>query len=103
MAVLPKKYFLPNALFSVAFVESDFIVLPLPLLFGLLPEVLPMRLCMIGARGHSGYVTSVLPTLPEVRLVGICAGDGSEPDLLRKQTSVFAPREYLDWREMLAK
>lgn len=62
-----------------------------------------MRLCMIGARGHSGYVSSVLSSLPEVRLVAICSGDGLQPVVLRKQTEQFSATEYLDWREMLLK
>ena len=61
-----------------------------------------MRLCMIGARGHSGYVTGMLSSLPEVRLTAICGGDGLPPAVLRKQTSQFSPTEYLDWREMLS-
>lgn len=60
-----------------------------------------MKLCMIGARGHSGYVTGTLPSLPDVRLTAICAGDGAEPVVLRQTTASFQPREYLDWREML--
>ena len=61
-------------------------------------EFFQMKLCMIGARGHSGYVTGTLPSLPDVRLTAICAGDGAEPVVLRQTTASFQPREYLDWR-----
>ncbi len=60
-----------------------------------------MKLCMIGARGHSGYVTGTLASLPDVQLAGICAGDGAEPLVLRRLTGSFHPQEYPDWREML--
>lgn len=60
-----------------------------------------MKLSMIGARGHSGYVTGALPSLPGVHLTAICSGDGSEPVVLRRQTGSFWPKEYSDWRDML--
>ncbi len=60
-----------------------------------------MKLCMIGARGHSGYVTSTLPSLPGLRLAAICSGDGSQPLVLRRLAASYRPEEYLNWREML--
>jgi len=56
---------------------------------------------MIGARGHSGYVTGALPSLPDVHLAAICSGDGAEPVVLRRLAGSFHPQEYPDWRKML--
>ena len=33
-----------------------------------------MKLCMIGNRGHNGYVWAGLERLPQVRVVGISSG-----------------------------
>ena len=59
-----------------------------------------MKLCMIGARGHSYYVLNDLTDLPEVKLTAIASGDGN-PCSLRRSTEKYGAREYADWREMI--
>ena len=61
-----------------------------------------MKLCMIGSRGHSYYVLSDLPNLPELQLTAIASGDGN-PSSLRQRTEKYNVREYADWREMIGR
>ena len=37
-----------------------------------------MKLCMIGARGHSYYVLKDLPVLDDVKLTAVASGDASD-------------------------
>lgn len=62
-----------------------------------------MKLCMIGAFGHSGYVFEGLKEHPDLTLCGISAGDGSAPARLQSMAAHagFSPKAYPDWREML--
>lgn len=63
-----------------------------------------MKLCMIGRRGHYGYVLHDLPRVPQVRVEGICAG-AEEDDLAPLQTWCaehgHSPRVFAAWEEML--
>ena len=59
-----------------------------------------MKLCMIGARGHSVYVLNDLPNLKNLELCAVASGD-DKPSSLLKSTEAWQPRSYADWREML--
>ena len=59
-----------------------------------------MKLCMIGARGHSSYVLNDLPVLPEIRLTAVASGD-DKPSSLLPRTERYQVRSFSDWREML--
>lgn len=59
-----------------------------------------MKLCMIGARGHSYYVLKDLPVLKDVKLTAVASGDAG-PSNLVKRAEQWQPRAYADWREML--
>ena len=59
-----------------------------------------MKLCMIGARGHSVYVLNDLPELKNLELCAVASGD-DKPSSLLKSTEQWHPRGYADWREML--
>jgi len=63
-----------------------------------------MRLCIIGSRGHQGYVVDGLREMPSVRVVGISAG--SEEDDVGELTGMFGDlgrgaEVYSDYRLML--
>jgi predicted dehydrogenase len=65
-----------------------------------------MDLCMIGVRGHSGYVFDSIADVPEVRIVGLAAGGaGCDDDLTSLQEPSLAHSPdvctFDDWREML--
>ena len=59
-----------------------------------------MKLCMIGARGHSYYVLNDLPVLSNVKLSAVASGD-ADPSSLLKSAAQWQPRAYDNWREML--
>ena len=59
-----------------------------------------MKLCMIGARGHSYYVLCDLPNLKNLKLCAVASGD-DKPSSLLKSAEAWQPRGYADWREML--
>ena len=59
-----------------------------------------MKLCMIGARGHSYYVLNDLPELENVKLCAVASGD-ENPSSLLQAAKTWDPRSYDDWREML--
>ena len=63
-----------------------------------------MKLCMIGARGHSFYVLVDLPQIRDIELCAVSSGSG-EPSSLLKSVEKWnlSPRGYADWREMLEK
>ena len=62
-----------------------------------------MKLCMIGAFGHSNYVFEGLKEHPDINLSAISAGDGSQPERLKNMVGQnnYDPQIYTDWREML--
>jgi len=63
-----------------------------------------MKLCMIGVRGHYGYVLDGLQQLPQVQVVGISAGtDEDDPGDLVRWCSEHGhqPRLFDDYRKML--
>ena len=62
-----------------------------------------LKLALIGARGHVGYVFKALPALPEVDLCAVSSGSDESPEPLVKNASSlgFAPRVYGDSVEML--
>ncbi len=63
-----------------------------------------MKLCIIGVRGHYGYVLDGLSALPEVALVGISTGaDGDDIAPLKSwcEANGQPGRVFEDWREML--
>jgi predicted dehydrogenase len=63
-----------------------------------------MKLCMIGLRGHYGYVLQGLPLVPQVQVVGVSAGiPDDKPEPLLKQCSELGhhPRAFDDYRQML--
>jgi len=60
--------------------------------------------CIIGDRGHLGYVFRDLPDLPDVSISGISSGTHEDdPDSLKAicQSLGHNPVLYDDWREML--
>ncbi len=63
-----------------------------------------MKLCMIGVRGHYGYVLDALPALPAVQVAGVSAGaDGDDVAPLAEwcQANGHAARVFEDYRDML--
>ena len=63
-----------------------------------------MKLCMIGVRGHNGYVLAGLEKLPQVHLVGLSPGtdeDSVEPLRLWAEDHGHTPEVVEDYREML--
>lgn len=63
-----------------------------------------MKVCLIGCRGHQGYVTAGLSLRPESRVVAVSAGtDADSVDDLVSSCSANgeAPRVYHDCRRML--
>jgi len=63
-----------------------------------------MKLCMIGCRGHNGYVLAGLPRRPHVKIVGVCAGaPGDDGDGLRTWAGAGGHDAKLfdDYRHML--
>lgn len=63
-----------------------------------------MKLCMIGIRGHNGYVLDGLGELPHVKVVGLSAGTG-EDDVVELKSWCnehgHAPELFADYRKML--
>ena len=59
-----------------------------------------MKLCMIGARGHSYYALNDLPEIKDLVLCAVASGD-DRPSSLLQSTEKWKPRSYADWREML--
>ncbi len=63
-----------------------------------------MKLCIIGLRGHCSYVFDGFADLPDVRVVGISAGD-CDDDLTPLQAlcnqAGQSPETFDDWRAML--
>ena len=63
-----------------------------------------MKLCIIGARGHQGYVFSDLPKMPHVRLVGISTGS-PEDDIERLRQTCGehgkTAQAFEDYRQMM--
>ena len=59
-----------------------------------------MKLCMIGARGHSYYVLNDLPKLNDLKLTAVASGD-ENPSSLLARTEELKPKSYADWRNML--
>ena len=63
-----------------------------------------MKLCMIGVRGHNGYVLTGLESLPDVELAGACAGvegDDLAPITDWAGQHGATPAVYEDYRRML--
>lgn len=63
-----------------------------------------MKLCMIGVRGHNGYVLDGLPLMPQVRVVGLSAGTGEDSvDPLATWCAEHGhtPEVFDDYRAML--
>ena len=59
-----------------------------------------MKLCMIGARGHSYYVLNDLAQIKDIELCAVASGD-ENPSSLLKCAEQWKPRGYADWHEML--
>ena len=59
-----------------------------------------MKLCMIGARGHSYYVLNDLSQIEDIELCAVASGD-DDPSSLLKSAEQWQPRAYADWHEML--
>ncbi len=65
-----------------------------------------MKLCMIGRRGHNGYVLEGLEKMPRVRVVGLSPGiDEDNVDGLKMwcEAHEHTPQVFVDYREMLDK
>ena len=65
-----------------------------------------MDLCMIGVRGHCGYVFDSIDEAGDVRVVGYCGGDADCADDLSPLEEMIRPqsleaKRFADWREML--
>ncbi len=63
-----------------------------------------MKLCMIGNRGHNGYVWQGLSITPEVRVVGVSVGtaeDDVTPLLAQCEQLGHSPQTFTDYRDML--
>jgi len=63
-----------------------------------------MKLCMVGCRGHFGYVLNDLPLLPNVSVVGVSAGTPEDkPTALIEgaRKAGHEPEVFDDYREML--
>ena len=65
-----------------------------------------MKVCIIGCRGHHGYVTAGMPLRPEARLTAVSAGtpeDTPETLLAAAELTGASPVVYDDYRVMLDK
>lgn len=62
-----------------------------------------MKLCMVGAWGHSIYTLESLGDLPEMELAGLYSGDANPPSYLLDEAKKlgFSPRVYDSYIEML--
>ncbi|MFA6816709.1 MAG: Gfo/Idh/MocA family oxidoreductase, partial [Lentisphaeria bacterium] len=62
-----------------------------------------VKICLIGGRGHSGYVFDGLKQVPEIEITGIASGCDDFPQNLSdwSKQAGFAPKVYDCWREML--
>lgn len=62
-----------------------------------------MKLCMVGAWGHSIYTLESLPDLPEIELTGLYSGNTDSPGCLlaESQKLGFTPHVYADYVAML--
>jgi len=65
-----------------------------------------MDLCMIGIRGHSGYVFDSVADVPEIRIAGVCVGgSGCDDDLSPLETPAREHstdvQVFSNWQEML--
>ncbi|MBE6400216.1 MAG: Gfo/Idh/MocA family oxidoreductase [Lentisphaerae bacterium] len=61
-----------------------------------------LKLCIIGSRGHTGYVFNSLAGMPEVELTAV-SGGGDDPGKLVELAGQngFAPAVYDQWQQML--
>ncbi len=64
-----------------------------------------MKLCMIGSRGHCGYVFESIADVPELSLAAVSPGCGDDPSrlLAMAEKAGFRPELHQDWRTMLDK
>ena len=64
-----------------------------------------MKLCMIGSRGHCGYVFESIADVPELSLAAVSPGCGDDPSRLLSmaEKAGFRPELHQDWRTMLDK
>lgn len=62
-----------------------------------------MKLCMVGAWGHSIYTLESLSELPEIEWCGVYSGDENEPEYLLSEAKKIGatPRVYHDYIAML--
>ena len=62
-----------------------------------------MKICIIGCRGHVGYVFQSINDIPEVDLVAVSSGsdDPVEPLLEMASRAGFAPAVYISWQQMI--
>ncbi len=62
-----------------------------------------MKLCIIGSRGHIGYVFDSIKEVPEITLAAISTGCEDSPERLQKMAAAagFEPAVYADWKQML--
>lgn len=63
-----------------------------------------MKICIIGARGHIGYVFKGLQKLPEVRVAAVASGSEEDDTSVLEQLCGELgqhPVVYADWRAML--
>ena len=64
-----------------------------------------MKLCMIGSRGHCGYVFESIAEVPELTLAAVSPGCGDDPSrlLAMAEHAGFHPELHQDWIAMLDK
>lgn len=62
-----------------------------------------MKFCIIGSRGHIGYVFESIRKVPEITLEAISTGCEDPPATLEKFASRagFAPKLHADWKQMI--
>ena len=62
-----------------------------------------MKFCIIGSRGHIGYVFQSIGKVPGITLDGISSGCEDDPARLVRSSADagFTPELYSDWRQML--
>ena len=62
-----------------------------------------LKLALIGARGHVGYVFKALPDLPEVDLCAVSSGSGesAEPLVQNAEAKGFSPKVFDDYLALL--
>ncbi len=62
-----------------------------------------MKLCIIGNRGHIGYVFQSIHEVPNLELPAVSTGSGDAPDRLLQlsHNANFQPAVFPDWQEML--